>query len=63
MKVNELVVGKKYWCEWASRYAWFVKIENHTWCEKTDTYAVFKDVCDCIIECKIENVERFVTEA
>lgn len=34
MKANELVVGKKYWCGWASRSAWFVRFETHTWCGK-----------------------------
>ena len=28
MKANELVVGKKYWCGWASRSAWFVRFET-----------------------------------
>lgn len=36
MKANELVVGKKYWCGWASRSAWFVRFETHTWCGKTE---------------------------
>lgn len=62
MKANELKVNKKYWCEWASRNATFVKLETRTWCGKTETYAIFKDVCDCIIKCKIENVEKLVIE-
>lgn len=36
MKANELVVGKEYWCGWASRSAWFVRFETHTWCGKTE---------------------------
>ena len=36
MKANELVVGKKYWCGWASRSVWFVRFETHTWCGKTE---------------------------
>ena len=28
MKANELVVGKKYWCGWASRSVWFVRFET-----------------------------------
>lgn len=43
MKANELVVGKKYWCGWASRSAWFVRFETHTWCGKTEKIAVFRD--------------------
>lgn len=62
MKVNELKVNKKYWCVWASRNARFIKLETRTRCGKTETYAVFKDVCDCVIECKVENVERLVVE-
>lgn len=27
MKANELVVGKKYWCGWAGRSAWFVRLK------------------------------------
>ena len=53
MKANELVVGKKYWCGWASRSAWFVRFETHTWCGKTEKIAVFRDVCDCYIECNV----------
>lgn len=63
MKANELVVGKKYWCGWASRSARFVKIETHTWCGKTEVNAVFQDVCDARIECKAENVEKWVRES
>lgn len=62
MKANELVVGKKYWCGWASRSAWFVRFETHTWCGKTEKIAVFRDVCDCYIECNVEQVERWVSE-
>lgn len=62
MKANELVVGKKYWCGWASRSAWFVRFKTHTWCGKTEKIAVFRDVCDCYIECNVEQVERWVSE-
>lgn len=62
MKANELVVGKKYWCGWASRSAWFVRFETHTWCGKTKKIAVFRDICDCYIECNVEQVERWVSE-
>lgn len=54
--------GKKYWCGWASRSAWFVRFETHTWCGKTEKIAVFRDVCDCYIECNVEQVERWVSE-
>lgn len=63
MKANELVVGKNYWCGWASRYGRFVRIENVTRCGSTESYAVFRDDIGCAIECKVENVEHWVVEA
>lgn len=63
MKVNELVVGKNYWCGWASRYGRFVRIENVTRCGSTESYAVFRDDIGCAIECKVEAVEHWVVEA
>lgn len=62
MKANELVVGEKYWCGWASRNARFVKIETHTWCGETEVNAVFRDVCGCYIECEVEYIEKWVRE-
>lgn len=62
MKANELVVGKVYWCGWASRYAQFVRFETHTWCEKTEKIATFRDVCDCYIELNVEQVKYWVEE-
>ena len=47
---------------WAGRSAWFVRFETHTWCGKTEEIAVFRDVCDCYIECNVEQVERWVSE-
>lgn len=63
MKANELVVGKNYWCGWASRYGRFVRIENVTRCGSTESYAVFRDDIGCAIECKVEAVEHWVVEA
>lgn len=63
MKANELVVGKNYWCGWASRYGRFVRIENVTICGSTESYAVFRDDIGCAIECKVEAVEHWVVEA
>lgn len=63
MKANELVVGKNYWCGWASRYGRFVRIENVTRCGSTESYAVFRDDIGCAIECKVEAVEHRVVEA
>ena len=63
MKANELVVGKNYWCGWASRYGRFVRIENVTRCGSTESYAVFRDDIGCSIECKVEAVEHWVVEA
>ena len=63
MKANELVVGKYYWCGWASRYGRFVRIENVTRWGSTESYAVFRDDIGCAIECKVENVEHWVVEA
>ena len=63
MKANELVVGKKYWCGWASRYARFVKIEKRIWCGEVSYKAVFRDVCDSYIECAVERVEKLVRES
>lgn len=63
MKANELVVGKNYWCGWASRYGRFVRIENVTRCGSTESYAVFHDDIGCAIECKVEAVEHWVVEA
>ena len=63
MKANELVVGKNYWCGWASRYGRFVRIENVTRCGSTESYAVFRDDIGCAIECKVEAVEHWVIEA
>ncbi len=60
MKANELVIGQKYWCGWASRFARFVKIQKSVWCGKVSYKAVFRDVCDAIAECDIENVEKWV---
>lgn len=59
MKYNELVVGQKYWCGWASRFARFVKIQKQV-CGKTSYKAVFRDVCDAYVECDIESVEKWV---
>lgn len=63
MKANELVVGKNYWCGWASRYGRFVRIENVTRCGSTESYAVFRDDIGCAIECKVEAVEHWVVKA
>ena len=63
MKANELVVGKNYWCGWASRYGRCVRIENVTRCGSTESYAVFRDDIGCAIECKVEAVEHWVVEA
>lgn len=63
MKANEFVVGKNYWCGWASRYGRFVRIENVTRCGSTESYAVFRDDIGCAIECKVEAVEHWVVEA
>lgn len=63
MKANELVVGKNYWCGWASRYGRYVRIENVTRCGSTESYAVFRDDIGCAIECKVEAVEHWVVEA
>lgn len=63
MKANELVVGKNYWCGWASRYGRFVRIENVTRCGSTESYAVFRDDIGCAIECKVEAVEHWVVES
>ena len=63
MKANELVVGKNYWCGWASRYGRFVRIENVTRCGSTESYAIFRDDIGCAIECKVEAVEHWVVEA
>ncbi len=63
MKANELVAGKKYWCGWASRYGWFVKIETRTWAGKTETKAVFQDICDVRIKCNVESVEKWVRKS
>ena len=63
MTANELVVGKNYWCGWASRYGRFVRIENVTRCGSTESYAVFRDDIGCAIECKVEAVEHWVVEA
>ena len=63
MKANELVVGKNYWCGWASRYGRFVRIENVPRCGSTESYAVFRDDIGCAIECKVEAVEHWVVEA
>ena len=63
MKANELVVGKNYWCGWASLYGRFVRIENVTRCGSTESYAVFRDDIGCAIECKVEAVEHWVVEA
>ena len=63
MKANELVVGKNYWCGWASRYGRFVRIENVTRCGSTESYAVFRDDIGCAIECKVEAVEHWVVDA
>ena len=63
MKANDLVVGKNYWCGWASRYGRFVRIENVTRCGSTESYAVFRDDIGCAIECKVEAVEHWVVEA
>lgn len=32
------------------------------WCGKTEKIAVFRDICDCYIECNVEQVERWVSE-
>ena len=63
MKATDLVVGKIYWCGWASCHARFVRIKKHTWCGKTSLVAVFRDVCDCLIECDVEYLDRWVEEA
>lgn len=63
MKANELVVGKKYWCGWASRYARFVRIQEHKWGGKVKRVAVFRDICDCYIECEVDYIEKWVKEA
>lgn len=60
MKAVDLVVDQKYWCGWASRFARFVKIQKRTWCGEVSHVAVFRDVCDCLIECEIENIEKWV---
>lgn len=63
MKANDLVVGKKYWCGWASRYARFVKFKMKIRGGTVSAVAVFRDICDCFIECEVENLDRWVREA
>ena len=60
MKAVDLVVNQKYWCGWASRFGWFVKIREFQWCGEKVRKAVFRDICDCIIECEIDSVEKWV---
>lgn len=63
MKAHELVVGNKYWCGWASRYARFVRIKESSWCGVVKRVAVFRDICDCIIECDVDHIDKWVKEA
>lgn len=60
MKAVDLVVGQKYWCGWASRYARFVKFEKITLNGEFRIKAIFRDVCDCLIDCSAEQVEKWV---
>lgn len=60
MKAMDLVVGQKYWCGWAHRFAWFEKIQKQVWCGEVSYKAVFRDVCDAYVECDVENVEKWV---
>ena len=62
VNVSELVVGKRYFCGWASRLAVFEKIYTRKRAGKTETVAVFRDVCDAWIECPVDLVEKWVEE-
>lgn len=52
MKVKDLKKGIRYWCGWACRYAYFQEIRNGE--------AIFTDICDAIITCKLEYIEKWV---
>lgn len=60
----KLVKGRKYWCGWASRYAWFVRTDKryNPITGETVLVHVFRDVCDCYIECEDKHIEQWVEE-
>ena len=54
--------GKRYWCGWASRYAVYTRtIEKYNPITGgKDIVHQFRDVCDCLIECEEQNIEKWV---
>ena len=62
MKAADLKKGVRYWCGWASRYAYFQKIETRKWAGQEITKVVFRDVAGTYIECSPAAVEKWVQE-
>ena len=61
----EFVKGKKYWCEWAHRYGYYIgKVNRRNW-ETGEIEAVyrFRDICDVIIECEEKYMKKWVKVA
>ena len=60
----ELIKDKRYWCVWAHRYGWYVgAVSKRNW--KTGEREIvhqFRDVCDCLIECEEQHIEKWVKE-
>lgn len=61
----KLIKGQKYWCGWASRYAYYVKPYNRYNTIKGEREFIhkFSDVCGQTIECDDRYIAKWVKEA
>ena len=62
MSFENLVVGKNYWCGWASRRAVYIGAKTVKWGAELITKVCFQDRCGAYIECSPEAVSIWVEE-
>ncbi|RKJ38387.1 hypothetical protein D7X94_16625 [Acutalibacter sp. 1XD8-33] len=62
MTLENLVVGKKYWCGWASRRAVYIGTRTVKWGSELITEVRFRDICGAYIECSPEAVKEWGEE-
>lgn len=62
MSLENLVVGKNYWCGWASRMAVYIGTKTVKWGAEFITEVRFRDMCGAYIECSPEAVSTWVEE-
>lgn len=56
-KSGRLILGKTYFCNWAWRYARYIGACKN---DSGKMVARFRDICDCVISCKVESVMEYI---